>query len=91
MHSSLGFLLAIAATVTSKTVVINAGQSGFTFSPDSATADVGDVVEFHFFGSIHTAVQGDFTTPCQMGSLMGSGFDSGSIDNKGDGSVCPLR
>jgi len=44
------------------------------------------MLEFHFFGSIHTAVQGDFSTPCQMGSLIGSGFDSGPINNKADGS-----
>jgi hypothetical protein len=90
MHPCISLLAAIAATAVAKTIVINAGQSGFTFSPDSVTANVGDTLEFHFFGSIHTAVQGDFSTPCQMGSLLGSGFDSGSISNKADGSVCPV-
>jgi plastocyanin len=90
MHPCISLLAAIAATAVAKTIVINAGQSGFTFSPDSVTANMGDTLEFHFFGSIHTAVQGDFSTPCQMGSLLGSGFDSGSISNKADGSVCPV-
>lgn len=83
MHSFIT-LLALAAAATAKTVVINVGQSGLSFSPDSSTASVGDTLEFHFFGSIHSAVQGDFSTPCQMSS---SGFDSGTINNKADGSV----
>jgi hypothetical protein len=86
MYALLAFLAALAATATAKTVVINVGQSGLTFSPDSNTADVGDTLEFHFFGSIHSAVQGDFATPCQMSA---SGFDSGTIDNGADGSVSP--
>jgi hypothetical protein len=77
-------LTALAATAAAKTVVINAGQSGLSFSPDSTTAEVNDVLEFHFFGSIHSAVSGDFNSPCQMSS---SGFDSGTINNKADGSV----
>jgi len=84
MYSSLNLLaLAVAGTATAKTIVINAGQSGFTFSPDSVTAEVGDMLEFHFFGSIHTAVQSDFSSPCQMKS---GGFDSGKISNQADGS-----
>jgi len=83
MRSSLPLLAVLAATAAAKTVVINVGQSGFSFSPDSSTADVGDVLEFHFFGSIHTAVQSDFSSPCAMSS---SGFDSGPINNKADGS-----
>lgn len=83
MHSFL-LVAALAATATAKTVVIDVGQSGLTFSPDSSTADVGDTLEFHFFGSIHSAVQGDFATPCQMSA---SGFDSGPINNQADGSV----
>jgi len=82
----LPFVHILAVLITSavaKTVVINVGQSGLSFSPDSSTADVGDVLEFHFFSSIHSAVSGDFSSPCQMSS---SGFDSGPINNKADGS-----
>jgi len=89
MRLSIGFLAAIAANTAAITIVINAGQNGLTFSPNSASANVGDILEFHFFGTIHTAVQGDFSTPCQMGSLMGSGFNSGPIHNQADGSVRP--
>lgn len=68
-----------------KTIVITAGQKGLTFSPDTSTASIGDTLEFHFVGTFHTAVQGDFNTPCSMGSLSSTGFDSGSVT-----SVCPL-
>lgn len=81
VYASISLLAALAATAAAKTVVITAGSGGFVFSPDTVTADVGDTIEFHFVGSIHTAVQGDFSTPCQGSS---SGFDSGSIS-----SVCP--
>ena len=84
MCSFILLLAFLAAIAFAKTVVINVGQSGFTFSPDTNTADVGDMLEFHFFGSIHSAVSGDFSTPCQMSA---SGFDSGPIDNQADGSV----
>jgi plastocyanin len=86
MYTSICFFTALAATAAAKTVVITAGSGGFLFSPDSVTADVGDVLEFHFVGSIHSAVQGDFSTPCAMGSLASTGFDSGSVT-----SVCANR
>jgi len=79
MYTIIGFFAALATTAAAKTVVITAGSGGFVFSPESVTADVGDTLEFHFVGSIHTAVQGDFSTPCSMGSLASTGFDSGPV------------
>jgi plastocyanin len=90
MHSSIALLSAFAASVFAKTITVTVGKGGLVFNPDTITAAVGDVVEFHFFGSIHTAVQGDFSTPCAMGSLKGTGFNSGPINNKPDGTVCLL-
>lgn len=87
MLSSNALLAAIVASVAAKTIEIDVGEGGLVFSPDSTTADVGDTIEFHFFASFHTAVQGDFNTPCQRGSLESSGFNSGPINNKADGSV----
>jgi plastocyanin len=87
MRSFIPLLAVLAAAASAKTVIINVGQSGFTFSPDTNTAAVGDMLEFHFFGSIHSAVSGDFATPCQMGA---TGFDSGTIANTADGGVRPL-
>jgi hypothetical protein len=84
MHTPANLLaaLALAATATAKTIVITAGSGGgLVFSPDSPTADMGDILEFHFASSIHTAVQGDFSTPCSMGSLSSTGFDSGSVSS----------
>jgi plastocyanin len=82
MYLSFSGIAALAAIASAqKTVVITAGSGGFVFSPDSVTADVGDTLEFHFVGSIHTAVSGDFSSPCSGSS---TGFDSGPIS-----SVCP--
>ncbi len=85
MHSAIA-LAALVASAAAKTIVVTAGQGGLVYSPDSVTAAVGDTVEFHFFASFHTAVQGDFNTPCMRGSASG-GFNSGRINNKADGSV----
>ncbi|KAH8748713.1 Cupredoxin [Hyaloscypha finlandica] len=78
MYASIGFLAGLAATVVAKTIVITAGTGGLAFSPDTVTAAVGDVLEFHFVGSIHSAVQGDFSSPCVQSS---GGFDSGKISS----------
>lgn len=92
MHSSINLsvlaLMAAAGSAVAKIIVIDAGMGGFVYSPDTSTANVGDVLEFHFFGNFHTAVQGDFANPCQRAS---GGFNSGSINNKPDGSVCLSR
>jgi plastocyanin len=84
MRSSNALLVAIAASVAAKTITINVGDSGLVFTPDATTANVGDTIEFHFFASFHTAVQGDFNNPCQRAI---SGFNSGPINNNADGSV----
>ena len=87
MHSSIPLLAASLAVVAAKVMVIDAGKDGFTYTPASATAAVGDTLEFHFYGSIHTAVQGPFNAPCSRGGA--NGFNSGSINGKSDGTVCP--
>jgi plastocyanin len=79
MHTSISLLAALAATAAAKNIVITVGADGLVFSPDSPTADIGDVLEFQFVSSIHTVVQGDFSTPCAQGSLSSTGFDSGPV------------
>jgi plastocyanin len=77
-------LMAAASTAFAKTIVITAGKGGLVFSPDTSTADVGDVLEFHFMGSTHTVMQGDPSKACQRAS---GGFASGPFtSNKADGS-----
>jgi len=83
MYPSLS-LLAVGLTVAAaKTITIDVGKGGLVFSPDSSTAQVGDTLEFHFFSSLHTAVQGDFNKPCGRAA---GGFNSGPIKNSADGS-----
>jgi plastocyanin len=70
-------LIALAATASAATIKINVGQGGLTFTPDSVTAAVGDVLEFKFVGGNHDAVAGDFARPCQPAAT--PGFASGNI------------
>jgi hypothetical protein len=87
MHSSIALLSVLAASAIAKAIPVMVGQSGLVFSPDTVTAAVGNVVELRLFGSLHTVVQGDSSTPCSMGSLAGKSFNSGPINNAPDGTV----
>jgi plastocyanin len=73
--------------VAAKTIRIDVGKTSLSITPETATAAAGDVLEFHFYGSLHSAVQGDYASPCKMGSLAGTGFSSGSVKNAADGTV----
>lgn len=71
-------LIALAASASAATIKINVGEGGLTFTPDSVTAAVDDVLEFHFVGGNHDAVTGEFDKPCEpIGD--DTGFASGSV------------
>ncbi|PMD47941.1 Cupredoxin [Hyaloscypha variabilis F] len=76
MYAPFCILWTLAVTTAAKTIVITAGSGGLAFSPDSVTADVGDILAFHFVSSIHSAVSGNFSSPCVQSS---TGFDSGPV------------
>ncbi|PBK87554.1 Cupredoxin [Armillaria gallica] len=52
------------------------GPGVLKFSPDSVTANVGDVVRFTFMQKNHTATQSTLANPC---SPIENGFDSGFV------------
>ncbi|KAH8805326.1 hypothetical protein F5884DRAFT_678114, partial [Xylogone sp. PMI_703] len=52
------------------------GASGLTFTPDSVTANVGDVLRFQMFNT-HSVAEGDFSNACQP--VASSPFFSGVI------------
>jgi plastocyanin len=81
MYPSIRLLAVLVAGASAASIVVNAGQNGFTYTPNTLTANVGDTVEFHFFTNFHTVVQGDFDTPCAQGSISATGFDSGPTTN----------
>ncbi|OAA63567.1 extracellular serine-rich protein [Niveomyces insectorum RCEF 264] len=76
---SAAVLLGLAASAAAKNIQIDVGENGFTFSPDSVTAAVGDVLDFHFHPTMHSVVMGDFDNACQPAKTGGfySGFISG--------------
>ncbi|KAG4440804.1 hypothetical protein IFR05_003732 [Cadophora sp. M221] len=57
---------------------IEVGKGGLVFNPNTATAAVGDTVEFHFYPKNHSVTQGNFDSPCGTGSLT-NGFFSGYV------------
>ncbi|KAM5348199.1 hypothetical protein ACJ41O_008023 [Fusarium nematophilum] len=57
--------------------VVKVGDGGLTMDPDQLTAEVGDVVEFHFYKGAHSVAQSSFADPCQP--LNTTGFFSGAI------------
>lgn len=63
-----------AAIVSAKTIEVQVGSSGLTFTPNNVTAAVGDEVQFTFYPADHNVVQGSFANPCMP---MDGGFYSG--------------
>ncbi len=71
--SILGLAVAAMGVVQAKIIPINAVD--LKFEPNTTTADVGDVLEFHFMPHNHSVVLGDFTDACQPAKE--GGFYSG--------------
>lgn len=74
----------LASQASAKTVRIEVGSSGASFSPNSVTASVGDILEYHFAGGKHSVVRGDFSKGCSPTSNGGfySGFQKSVSDNQ---------
>lgn len=58
--------------------VIDVGEDGLSFSPNTTSAAVGDTLEFHFYAPAHSVSQSSFDSPCVPLSN-GTGFWSGGI------------
>lgn len=54
------------------------GDAGLVYSPDTITANVGDMVQFNFMSQNHTVTQSSFGTPCEK---IANGVDSGFMPN----------
>ena len=56
--------------------IVEVGNGGTKFTPDTMTVPVGESVEFHFYPSNHSVVQSSFQAPCvPLGSqALFSGF-----------------
>lgn len=66
-----------ASTMAATTIRIDVGQNGLSFTPNTVTAAVGDILEYHFHPPMHSVVQGDFGSPCQPAKS--GGFYSGFV------------
>ena len=75
-----------ASSTPSNVQVVSAGSNGLAFSPNSITAAVGTMVEFHFFPPAHSVAQSSFSTPCAP-PANSSGFFSGVLQQTGSQNV----
>lgn len=79
MHiiTPLSIIMALASPslTTAKTVVIRSTAESPFFDPTNTTADVGDILEFHFKAHNRSIVRGDYDRPCQPAAT--GGFYSG--------------
>ncbi|KAK9442960.1 uncharacterized protein G6M90_00g089920 [Metarhizium brunneum] len=73
---------ALAAQASAKTIRIDVGKDGLTFSPDSVTAANGDMLEYHFYKQ-HSVAMGDFANGCRPAAQ--GGFFSGVMRTSGNG------
>jgi len=67
---------AAAVQVTAVQINVTVGGSSITFTPESVTAQPGDVVVFTFQQKNHTVTQSTFASPCQHTV---DGFDTGFV------------
>lgn len=78
--SSLSLLATLAAAQQNHSVDV--GLNGLTYTPNTITAAVGDIITFTFHPKNHTLTQSTFTAPCTAAfdSTTGqAGFDTGFV------------
>lgn len=76
----LSALSGLAAAQTVHVVEVSDAAGKKIYSPDSLTANMGDMVQFQFLSGNHTVTQADFDNPCQPIGLHEAGvmgFNSG--------------
>ncbi|TVY47029.1 putative GPI-anchored cupredoxin [Lachnellula occidentalis] len=86
-HRSLLTVLGLAVAVAcAKSIDIDVGEEGIKFEPNSTTADVGDVLNFHFYSATgpHSVVSSSFDSPCAPAA---NAFFSGLIDGTDAGNT----
>lgn len=76
MHFSKIALVAAATVASAKTIRVDVGKDGLTYTPADIKAAVGDQIEFHYFPKAHSVVASGFKTPC---SPLAGGFASGFV------------
>jgi len=60
--------------------VVQVGNGGLTFSPNSFNASIGDIVEFQFYPPLHSVAQSNFENPCSPRNGTGvTSFYSGPV------------
>jgi plastocyanin len=71
--------LGLVSIAAAKTIKLDVGETGLTFSPDTITADVGDEIAFDVYPP-HSVTEGDgFGNPCKFKP---GGFFSGFSSTK---------
>ncbi|TVY51837.1 putative GPI-anchored cupredoxin [Lachnellula cervina] len=85
-RSLLAILGLAVAAVCAKSIDIDVGEEGIKFAPNTTTAAVGDVLNFHFYSATgpHSVVSGSFDSPCAPAA---NAFFSGLIDGNDAGNT----
>ncbi|TVY33116.1 Extracellular serine-rich protein [Lachnellula subtilissima] len=53
-----------SSSTPSNVKIIDVGEDGLKFSPNTTTAAIGDTIEFHFYPPQHSVAQSSFDSPC---------------------------
>jgi plastocyanin len=77
MYTSIT-ILALVAAASAATLRVDAAPNGLVFSPNTTTAKVGDIVEFHFHPKMHNVVQSTYDNPCHFDGVQ-NGIYSGFV------------
>ncbi len=80
MHFTTAAIASLVGAASAKTIKIDVGEGGLVFNPKNSKADMGDMLEFHFYPPQHSVVQGDPNKACSP--VSSGGFYSGFMPTK---------
>lgn len=92
MPSATGTASASSASTAVYVVKVSNKDGDLTFEPNSMTAPVGSMVQFHFYPKNHSVVQAAFSNPCEpINKVMSEvkGFKSGFMPVKKGNKMMP--
>lgn len=88
MYSQIILGALFAPMALAATMDIDVGEKGFVFDPDTVTAAVGDVLNFHFYPGDHSVASSDFANPCSPAAQ--NPVWSGFINPSGSGEASTM-
>jgi plastocyanin len=88
--TAISAFLGLAACVLADNITVQVAVDGaLTFTPNTVTANQGDIVNFQFMTGNHTITQSTFSNPCTRLTAPNPGIDSGFLPVSANDTTIP--